>query len=60
MIDGEGTSNESDDGVDLVGPRFLMLNETGEGGILDSETVKSITSSDLRADRPITVEPGDG
>jgi putative DNA primase/helicase len=28
-----------------------MLNETGEGGILDSETVKSITSSDLRADR---------
>lgn len=40
------------DMVDLVGPRFLMLNETGEGGILDSETVKSITSSDLRADRP--------
>lgn len=40
------------DMVDLVGPRFLMLNETGEGGILDSETVKSITSADLRADRP--------
>lgn len=40
------------DMVDLRGPRFLMLNETGEGGILDSETVKSITSGDLRADRP--------
>lgn len=40
------------DMVDLVGPRFLMLNETGEGGILDSEAVKSITSADLRADRP--------
>lgn len=40
------------DMVDLVGPRLLMLNETGEGGILDSETVKSITSADLRADRP--------
>lgn len=40
------------DMVDLVGHRFLMLNETGEGGILDSETVKSITSGDLRADRP--------
>lgn len=40
------------DMVDLVGPRFLMLNETGEGGILDSETVKSVTSADLRADRP--------
>lgn len=39
------------DMVDLIGHRFLMLNETGEGGILDSETVKSITSSDLRADR---------
>lgn len=40
------------DMVDLVGPRFLMLNETGEGGILDSEAVKSLTSADLRADRP--------
>jgi len=40
------------DMVDLRGPRFLMLSETGEGGILDSETVKSITSGDLRADRP--------
>lgn len=40
------------DMVDLRGPRFLMLNETSEGGILDSEVVKSITSGDLRADRP--------
>lgn len=39
------------DMVDLIGPRFLMLNETDEGGILDSAAVKSITSSDLRADR---------
>lgn len=40
------------DMVDLRGPRFLMLNETDEGGILDSAAVKSITSGDLRADRP--------
>lgn len=40
------------DMVDLWGPRFLMLNETDEGGILDSAAVKSITSGDLRADRP--------
>lgn len=40
------------DMVDLIGPRLLMLNETGEGGTLESETVKSITSGDLRADRP--------
>ena len=39
------------DMVDLIGPRFLMLNETNEGDILDAETVKSITSADLRADR---------
>lgn len=39
------------DMVDLIGYRFLMLNETGEGGHLDSETVKSLTSADLRADR---------
>lgn len=40
------------DMVDLRGHRFLMLNETSEGGSLDNETVKSITSGDLRADRP--------
>lgn len=40
------------DMVDLVGPRFLMLNETEEGATLDSAAVKSITSSDLRSDRP--------
>jgi putative DNA primase/helicase len=40
------------DMVDLRGHRFLMLNETSEGGHLDNETVKSITSGDLRADRP--------
>lgn len=40
------------DMVDLRGHRFLMLNETKEGGHLDNETVKSITSGDLRADRP--------
>lgn len=39
------------DMVDLIGPRFLMLNETEEGATLDSAAVKSITSSDLRADR---------
>jgi len=40
------------DMVDLTGHRFLMLNETQEGGMLDNETVKSVTSGDLRADRP--------
>lgn len=40
------------DMVDLGGHRFLMLNETQEGGHLDNETVKSVTSGDLRADRP--------
>lgn len=40
------------DMVDLSGHRFLMLNETSEGGMLDNETVKSVTSGDLRADRP--------
>jgi putative DNA primase/helicase len=40
------------DMVDLRGHRFLLLNETQEGGHLDNETVKSITSGDLRADRP--------
>ena len=40
------------DMVDLVGPRMLMLNETPEGATLESEAVKSITSADLRADRP--------
>lgn len=40
------------DMVDLGGHRLLMLNETKEGGHLDNETVKSITSGDLRADRP--------
>ena len=40
------------DMVDLRGYRMLVLSETAEGGILDSEAVKSITSADLRADRP--------
>lgn len=40
------------DMVDMVGPRFLIVSETGEGGFLDSEMVKSVTSGDLRADRP--------
>lgn len=40
------------DMVDLRGHRFLMLSETPEGGMLDNETVKSITSGDWRADRP--------
>jgi P4 family phage/plasmid primase-like protien len=40
------------DMVDLRGHRFLVLSETGEGGMLDNETVKSVTSGDLRADRP--------
>lgn len=40
------------DMIDLSGWRFLMLNETREGDMLESEAVKSITSSDLRADRP--------
>lgn len=46
------TQRIGQDMVDLQGPRFLMLNETDEGGILDSAAVKSITSGDLRADRP--------
>lgn len=40
------------DMVDLRGHRFLMLNETEEGGMLDTAAVKSITAGDLRADRP--------
>lgn len=46
------TQRIGQDMVDLRGHRFLMLNETSEGGHLDNETVKSITSGDLRADRP--------
>lgn len=46
------TQRIGQDMVDLNGHRFLMLNETQEGGHLDNETVKSITSGDLRADRP--------
>lgn len=48
----QSTQRIGQDMVDLRGPRFLMLNETDEGGILDSAAVKSITSGDLRADRP--------
>lgn len=46
------TQRIGQDMVDLGGHRFLMLNETSEGGHLDNEAVKSITSADLRADRP--------
>lgn len=46
------TQRIGQDMVDLGGHRFLMLNETQEGGQLDNETVKSITGGDLRADRP--------
>jgi len=46
------TQRIGQDMVDLRGHRFLTLNETSEGGHLDNETVKSITSGDLRADRP--------
>jgi len=41
------------DMIDLIGPRFLMLNETNEGDALDMEVVKSLTSGDLRADRAL-------
>lgn len=46
------TQRIGQDMVDLGGHRFLMLNETSEGGHLDNEAVKSLTSADLRADRP--------
>lgn len=46
------TQRIGQDMVDLGGHRFLILNETSEGGHLDNEAVKSITSADIRADRP--------
>lgn len=46
------TQRIGQDMVDLRGHRFLLLSETSEGGHLDNETVKSITSGDWRADRP--------
>lgn len=46
------TQRIGQDMVDLSGHRFLVLNETSEGGHLDNEAAKSITSADLRADRP--------
>ncbi len=46
------TQRIGQDMVDLRGHRFLLLSETAEGGHLDNETVKSVTSGDLRADRP--------
>jgi P4 family phage/plasmid primase-like protien len=48
---GQSSQKIGQDMVDLIGPRFLMLNETDEGAHLDMAAVKSITSSDLRADR---------
>lgn len=47
-----GSQRIGQDMVDLGGHRFLILNETSEGGHLDNEAVKSITSADIRADRP--------
>lgn len=54
IIKQKGPSTRSgQDMIDLIGPRFLMLNETNEGDALDTEIVKSITTGDLRADRAL-------